>query len=188
MMGFLDTLLGRSLPPPPDLDQLFALPSAAVTLQARTRFRPTGSGSVAYKAAEGGAFAGLTEHVEALLALNRGRFTMTTDTFGYTWLTRPGDPGDLEGLVTDLHAINSSLVEAGYGTALLCTLVAFTDGDRPWGLIYLYKRGTWYPYAPAAQERRDTALELQVSALIHDDLRMEPDIARWFPVYGAPGL
>lgn len=187
-MGFLNTILGRSEPPPPDLDQLFALPSAAITLQAATRFRPSGSGSVAFKAAEGGAFRGLTEEVAALLALDQSKFTTTTDVFGYTWLTRAGDPHDLEGLVTELHAVNTSLVAAGYGTTLLCTLVGFTDGDRPLGLIYLYKRGSWYPYAPAAGERRDTALELQVRAVINNDLRIEPDLGRWFALYGAPGL
>ncbi|EWT07741.1 hypothetical protein N864_23530 [Intrasporangium chromatireducens Q5-1] len=187
-MGFLDILLGRSKPAGPDLDQLFALPSAAVTLQAATRFRPTGTGSVAFKAAEGAAFSGLTEHVEALLALDEGRFAISRDTFGYTWLTRTGDAADLEGLVTDLHAVNTSLVEAGYGTTLLCTLVVFGDGPQRLGLIYLYKRGTWYPFAPTAQERRDTALELQVRAVIADDLRIEPDLGRWFPVHGAPGL
>ncbi len=187
-MGLFATLLGRSKPVPPNLDQLFALPSAAVTLQAATRFRPTGTGSVSFKAAEGAGFTGLTERIEALLALDEGKFTTTTDRFGYCWLTRPGDPGDLEGLVTDLHAVNTSLVEAGYGAALLCTVVAFTDEHRPLGLIYLYKRGTWYPYAPAPSERRDSALELQVKAAVQDDLGMEQDLSRWFPVYDAPGL
>lgn len=187
-MGFLDTLLGRTRPKAPDLDQLFALPSAAVTLRTSTQFRPSGQGSVAFKAAEGGAFTGLTQHIADLLALDQDRFTMTTDTFGYTWLTRAGGPDDLEGLVTDLHAVNTSLVESGYGTALLCTLVAFTDGDRPLGLIYLYKRGTWYPFAPAARGSRDTALELEVKAVLMDDLRIEPELGCWFPIYGAPGL
>ena len=45
-MGWLDTLLGRSKPVQPNLDALFALPSAAVTLQAATGLVPTGSGSV----------------------------------------------------------------------------------------------------------------------------------------------
>lgn len=187
-MGILDTLLGRSKPVPPNLDQLFALPSAAVGLQAATRFRPTGTGSVAFKAAEGGSFTGLTEHVEALLALGEGRLTTTTDRFGYSWVTRLGDPADLEGLVTDLHAVNTSLVEAGYGATLLCTVVTFTDEHRPLGLIYLYKRGTWYPFAPTTGDHRDNALELQVKAAIHDDLRLEEDLSRWFPIFGAPGL
>ena len=41
-MGFLDALLGRTKPVPPNLDALFALPSAAITLQAATDFTPDG--------------------------------------------------------------------------------------------------------------------------------------------------
>ena len=46
-MGFLDALLGRTKVPPPNLDNLFALPSATVTLQVATDFKPTGTGSTA---------------------------------------------------------------------------------------------------------------------------------------------
>jgi len=49
--------------------------------------------------------------------------------------------------------------------------------------------------APQAQsqlgaicERRDNQLELQVRAVLGDDLRVEGDLSRWFPVWGAPGL
>ncbi len=188
-MRLFDTLLGRSKPTPPNLDQLFALPSAAVALEAATRFRPTGTGAVCFRAAEGGSFTGLTEHIAALLTLAEGKFATSTDRFGYSWATRSGDPLDLEGLVTDLHAVNTSLLEAGYGAALLCTVVSFIDEeDRRLALIYLYKRGTWYPYAPQAGEHRDSALELQVRAAIQDDLRIEEDLTRWFPVHDAPGL
>ena len=45
-MGFMDTLLGRSKAVPPNLDQLFALPAAAVTLQVASDLQPTGTGSV----------------------------------------------------------------------------------------------------------------------------------------------
>jgi hypothetical protein len=187
-MGFLDALLGRSKPAPPDLDQLFGLPAAAISLHASTGFRPTGVGSVCFKAAEGRGFTGLQDQVEAMLALDQGRYTEQVDAYGFTWLIRRTTPDDLEGLVTDLHAVNSSLTDAGFGSALLCTVIAFTDGTRPLGLVYLYKRGTWYPFAPAGPDRRNNAVELQVSSVIEDDLRIEEDLARWFPVYGAPGL
>ena len=187
-MGFLDAILGRSKPVPPDLDQLFGLPAAAVTLRVATDFRPTGVGSVCFKAAEGGGFAGLAEEVRALLALHEGKFTEQTDRYGFTWLTRTTSPDDLEGLVTDLHAVNSSLVDAGFGAALLCTLVGFTDGQRALGLVYLFKRGTWYPYAPGGSGKRDSALELQIRATVADDVRVEPDLTRWFALEGAPGL
>ncbi|MGW3142675.1 PspA-associated protein PspAB, partial [Streptomyces sp. NPDC001139] len=41
---------------------------------------------------------------------------------------------------------------------------------------------------PGDGQRRDNALELQVKAALADDLRMEQDLSRWFPVWGAPGL
>ncbi|MEP7369079.1 MAG: hypothetical protein ABI662_05455 [Dermatophilaceae bacterium] len=187
-MGFLDTLLGRSKPVPPNLDQLFALPAAAVTLQVASDLQPTGIGAVCFKAAEGAPFAGMRAQVEQLLALDGGRYTEQTDDYGFTWLVRRTKPPDLESLVTDLHAVNSGLLEAGFGSALLCTVICFTGGPRPLALVYLYKRGTWYPFAPLEDKRRDNARELQVSAVLGSDLRMEPDPSRWFPLYGAPGL
>ncbi len=187
-MGFLDVLLGRTRPVPPDLDELFGLPAAAVTLETSTRFRPTGVGSVCFKAAEGGGFTGLRDEVRQLLALDEGRYTDHTDGYGFTWLVRTTTPDDLDGLVTDLHAVNSTLADAGFGSTLLCTVVAFTDGTRHLGLVYLYKRGSWYPFVPDRGQRRDSSLELEVSAALADDLRVEKDLSRWFPVYDAPGL
>ncbi len=97
--------------------------------------------------------------------------------------------GGLTGLVTDLHAVNSSLESAGFGPSLLCSLVVFAAPDgRRLALVYLYKRGTFYPFAPKGDHDRDNALELQVSAALEGELAMEMDKSRWFPVYGAPGL
>jgi hypothetical protein len=192
-MGLLDTLLGRTKPVKPNLDDLFALPTAAVTLQAAGELRPTGVGSVCVKPTEGGGFAGLEDQIDQLLSVDptdgQQRFDRTTDSFGFTWLTRRTSPDDVSGLVTELHGANASLDEAGFGPALLCTLVAFTDGELPpVGLVYLYKRGTWYPFAPTGPNRRDNARELSVRAMIGDDLKIEADLSRWFPVWGAPGL
>ncbi|MEU3310333.1 PspA-associated protein PspAB [Nocardiopsis sp. NPDC055551] len=201
-MSFWRALLGRSKPAEPDLDALFGLPTAALTLRAGVGLAPTGSGSVAFRAAEGAAFADVERDVTALLDADEGPpVEQTTDDYGYTWLVVRGASTseeasgdaladtDISGLVTDLHAVNSTLEVNGYGPSLLCSLVGFTDGSgRSVGLVYLYKRGTFYPFAPAGGKRRDNALELQVEAAIGDDLPMEKDRSRWFPVYGAPGL
>ena len=192
-MGLLDTILGRTKQAKPDLDALFALPSAAVTLQAGADLRPTGVGSVCVKPAEGGAFEGLTDQIEQLLNLSAedgtSKYDEVKDDFGFEWLTRRTSPDDLAGLVTDLHAVNSTLDAAGFGPALLCTLVGFSDGKSPTvGLVYLYKRGTWYPFAPTGKSKRDNSRELQLRAVIGEDLKIEPDLSRWFPVWGAPGL
>lgn len=183
-MGLLDVLLGRSKPVRPDLDQLFGLSSAAITLRAASELRPTGRGAVCFAAVEGGAFAEIQQDLRTLLAVESSR-----DSYGYTWLQSGHDPGDITGLVTDLHAVNSALEAGGFGPQLLCSLVGFDDGrGHRMALVYLYKRGSFYPFAPLPGEKRDHALELQVKALVADDLRLESDLSRWFPVWGAPGL
>ena len=193
-MGFLDTLLGRSKPVQPKLDDLFALPSAAITLDAGAGFKPTGSGSVCFRSVEGRSFTDVEKDVRDLLNMSSSTegglpVEVSKDTYGFTWLVSSHMSDELEALVTDLHAVNSSLVDNGFGPQLLCTLVAFRDAEeRRLGLVYLYKRGTFYPFAPLDGERRDNSLELQVKGVVGDDLKWEPDLGRWFPVWGAPGL
>jgi PspA associated protein B len=190
-VGLLDALLGRSKPVPPNLDALFGLPSAAITLQVSAGLRATGTGSVCFRAVEGRAFSEIESDVQELLNMG-GSKTMvevTKDNYGFTWLVCHHSPDDVEGLVTDLHAVNSSLEQGGFGPQLLCTILAFSDAERRQvGLVYLYKRGTFYPFAPLAGERRDNTLEMQVRGALTDDLKIEPELGRWFPVWGAPGL
>ncbi|MGY1436762.1 PspA-associated protein PspAB [Streptomyces reniochalinae] len=200
-MGLLDALLGRSKPKRPDLDQLFALPSAALTLKAATGFAPTGIGAVCFASVEGAAFTRLQSDVRQLLDADTGRggvpVEFSRDSYGYTWLTARQPADDLAALVNDLHAVNTLLAEGGFGPQLLCSTVGFREESdqaaaplRSLALIYLYKRGTFYPFAPApgGAEKRDNALELQVSGLLGDDLPVEEELGRWFPVWGAPGL
>ena len=108
-MGFIDALLGRTKPVPPNLDQLFALPSAAITLQAATDFAPTGAGSVCFRAPEGKAFSDIEKDVRELLAMgeNTAPAEVSADSYGFTWLVCQHSPDDIGGLVTDLHAVNS---------------------------------------------------------------------------------
>jgi hypothetical protein len=189
-MGLWQTLTGRSKPVGPNLDALFSLPSAAITLQTTAGFTPTGAGSVCYRVAEGAAFAQTQKDVITLLDNDDDPdVEQSTDSFGFTWLLARQKPDDLPALVTDLHTVNTSLEEQGFGPSLLCSLVSFTDpSGRSLALVYLYKQGTFYPFAPQPGQRRDNLLEIQVRDLVTDDLPVEPQLSRWMPVWGAPGL
>lgn len=191
-MGLFDAILGRSKPVRPDLDAIFGLPSAAISLSASLGFDATGSAAVAFRVPEGRAFTEVQGEVEALLAASGNpAVEVTTDQYGYTWLVVTTDPADVSALVTHLHAVNLTLQDTGWGPQLLCAMVGFQDGSgRTLGMVYLFKQGSFYPFAPLAGsvQGRDTMLELQVRDLVRDDLVVEKDLARWFPIWGAPGL
>ncbi|MEW1682632.1 hypothetical protein [Streptomyces sp. T12] len=192
-MRLLDILLGRSRAVGPDLDRLFALPSAAVSLEAATGFRATGHGAVCFATVEGAAFEQTHREVRALLDADVGRapVELSRDCYGYSWLVSRRSPDELSLLVNDVHAVNTELEAGGFGPQLLCSLAGFRDdGGRRVALVYLYKRGTFYPFAPLPgdRQRRDNALELRIRAVLAGELPVEGDLGRWFPVWGAPGL
>jgi hypothetical protein len=64
---------------------------------------------------------------------------------------------------------------------------ASASGQR-FGLTYLYKQGTFYPFAPTGDRKRDNALEIQVRGVLDGELPIEPDLSRWMAVFDAPGL
>lgn len=188
-MGLLDAILGRSAPPPADLDVLFSVPQAALSLQV-AGFTATGLGSVCFRDAEGQVDDSVVDDAQKVITTDAGaKVEVTDDGHGYRWLTVTRAAGDVTGLATDLHAANSSLVDAGFGGGLLCSTIGFSTPDGgPCALVYLFKQGTFYPFVPLAGQRRDNALELQVRGLIDEDVQVEPKLDRWLALWGAPGL
>jgi hypothetical protein len=190
-MGLWDVLRGRSSSRGPNLDNLFAVPGAAVTLQSAIGFTPTGVGAVCFRAADGAAMATTEADAIGLIEADGGpKVEQSNDSFGFTWLVVHADPpGDVSALVTDLHAVNTALETQGFGSGLLCSTVGFADeAGRRVGLVYLYKQGTFYPFAPTGPKTRDGVLERQLRDAVATDLTIEPETSRWLPLWGAPGL
>ncbi len=185
-MGLWDALRGQSRPRQANLDALFGVPAAALTMEAALGMLPTGVGAVCFRAAEGRAATTTQDEAAALVSVDGGPVTESRiDEYGYTWLTVRSDPADTSGLVTDLHAVNSALEAQGFGTGLLCSTIGFRDAaGEPAYVVYLYKQGTFYPFCPTGPTSRDTIKERQIRDALGSDLRVEPDTGRWMPIWG----
>ena len=197
-MGFLDALLGRSKPAKADLDRLFGLPGAAVTLQASEGLVSSGQAAVCFKPAVGPAFSATEDELTALLGDDGGAPGTTTtvredtDTYGYRWVVV--EAAGVDDLVTRVHFVNSTLEAHGYGPQLLCSVFAFhpeggahaAAAGRATYLVYLFKRGSFYPFVPAGREQRDNEAELRLKAVLGGDLAIEAELDRWFPLWELP--
>ncbi len=193
-MGLLDALLGRSKPAPANLDHLFGLSSARLTLEATEGLVPSGQAGVCFKPAVGQAFEQTEREINAMLdvgdasgATVSAKLADAQDQYGYRWIV-VGSP-DFDELVTRVHFVNSTLKENGYDQALLCSVFGFkaqSAASSSIFLVYLFKRGTFYPFVPTGTEKRDNEAELRLKNEIGGDLSIESDLDRWFPIWDLP--
>lgn len=185
-MRFLDTLLGRTKAAPADLDRLFALPAAAVTLQAAADLTFARRAGVCFKPTGDPGFDHAVSEAVQLASLDRLHTEVVEDHYQYRWAVFAG--GGLDELVTAVHGVNATLEERSYGNQLLCSAFAFdAPGDPlPLLVVYLYKRGSFYPFARRTKTDRDTEMELSVRSALSSDLPVEPELERWFPLWDSP--
>ena len=194
-MGLRDILTGRHEVKGPAPDRLFAIATAYVTLEAEHQIEPAGSAAIVFQALATSEFESTLRDTEEVVKATCGDSGTTVktedDSYGYRWMILQNAPGtpSVEDLAVGLNAVSSSIESAGHGERLLAAVFAFADAQkRRIYFIYNYKRGFWYPFVPDPQnpQQRLTERELQIKAQMGSELPMEPELERWFPLWGIP--
>jgi hypothetical protein len=189
-VGLRDALFGRTKQAAPNLDNLFALPTAALTLQSELDLVTSGQAGLCFKSGSGESTITTDDDIKEMLNFDEvgSDVELTTDDLGFKWVVI--NDKDISGLVTRIHSANTSMVEHGLGPRLLCAVFGFVPANPPGEgsvrMVYLLKQGTFYPFAPTTGENRDNELELRVRSFIGDDLPMEKDLSRWMALWNLP--
>ena len=188
-MGLRDALFGRKKLAKPAAERLFALTTAAVTLQTELNLTPAGAGGICFKPLSAGEFVRAENDLQQLLdsvaAESGAKLQRTEDSFGYTWIV-VRDP-DLVDQVTTVHAVAQGLEEQGFGEQLLAAAFRFDGAKHPVYFVYGYKRGAFWPFVPTGKDQeRDNAEELELKAKLEQELPIEQDLSRWFGLFDAP--
>ena len=192
-MGLRDILTGRHTVQGPAPDRLFAITTAYVTLASEHQIESRGSAAIVFQALATSEFEATLRETEEVVSATGGesgtKVSSENDSYGYRWmvLKNPEASGSVEDLAVGINALSSSIETAGYGERLLCAVFAFAAKDERIYFIYNYKRGYWYPFVPAAgEQQQSTERELQIKAQMASELPMEPEVERWFPLWGIP--
>jgi len=194
-VGLRDILTGRHQVKGPAPDRLFAISTAYVTLETEHQIEPAGAAAIVFQALATSEFEATLRDMEEVVRATGGDSgtTVTTedDSYGYRWmvLRNPPQAPSVEDLAVGINAVAGSIETAGHGERLLCAVFAFTDAQkRRVYFIYNYKRGYWYPFVPdpEGEQQRLTERELQLKAQMSGELPIEPELERWFPLWGIP--
>ena len=188
-MGLGDILFGKKKLKGANLDRLFALSTARITLDVELQLKPSGVAAVVFKPLSAAEFSMAHDEMRELLHVTAreagSEVERRSDSYGFEWLVIRDR--DFEDLVTAVHLISSELHAKGFGERLLAAAFRFDGGEHPVYLIYGYKRGAFWPFIPAGDEQqRDNAAELRLKNELERELPIEPDLTRWLGLFGAP--
>jgi len=188
-MGFWDAVLGRGKRVgSPRVDALFRLSTALFTIQSNFNADRTGYAGVCFRPMPEASFADTQREITDLLRINDfgTEYSVRQDSFGYSWLVL--FDRDFEDLITLLHMASQVFIDNGYGKQILCAAFEFEAGRQAFFVIYNYKRGRFYPFAPLDQndQTRDHSLELRLKAQMGEELPIESKLEEWYPLWGMP--
>jgi len=188
-LSWLDSVLGRTKPLKSNLDHLFGMSTAEVTLETEFSLKPTGGAAICFRPVSSGQFADLQKEIDALLKASTKDSPLTwsssADNFGYQWIVLHA--AEFANLVATIHMVSRELEDSGFGEQLLASVFQFRGDDHAnvyW--LYNYKRGTFYPFVPERNQTRNNALELKLSSVLRGELNMETELPKWYALWGIP--
>jgi len=190
-MGFLDALFGggKKLKGPAP-DRIFAMVTAQITMETGLGLKHRNSAGIVFQPLGTADFNQIVKDTEELLrgaAEDTGTTVEThDDEFNYRWVVLR-DP-DFDDLVQAVNVVSTELSAGGYGDRLLAAVFAFEDDrGKPVFFIYNFKRGKYYPFVPApGTQARNNEREFQLKAQLENELPIEPELERWFPLWEIP--
>ena len=190
-MGFLDALFGggKKLKGPAP-DRIFAMVTAQITMETGLGLKHKNAAGIVFQPLGTADFGQIVRDTEELLrgaAEDTGTTVEThDDEFGYRWIVLR-DP-DFDDVVQAVNVVSTELSAGGYGDRLLAAVFAFeNEQGKPVYFIYNFKRGKYYPFVPApGTQARDNEREFQLKAQLENELPMEPELERWFPLWDIP--
>jgi hypothetical protein len=170
-----------------DPEDLFGMSTAYVTMGADLGYEVGRESALCFSGVDSTDFEDTVDEVVAILERSSEEFGTETelhhDDHGYEWVVFRDD--DFEDLVNNVHFAADTFVERGYGDRLLAAVFAFSKPDVDAYWVYSFRRGTFYPFAPADVEsrERDRGAEFKLESVLDGELEIEGDKEYWYPLW-----
>ncbi len=194
-MGLRDILTGRHAVKGPAPDRLFAISTAYVTLEAEHQIKPAGKAAIVFQALATSEFEATLRDMEEVVKATGGESGTSVatqdDSYGYRWmvLSQRGDPS-VEDLAVGINAVSGLDRDRGPRRAAALRGVRLRGRGRAGDLLHLQLQARLLvpvrARTPTTAQERQTERELQLKAQMGAEMPIEPELERWFPLWGIP--
>ena len=175
-----------------DPEDLFGMSTAYITMAAELDFESVGEAALCFSSVDSTDFAGTVQDVEDILHAGEEEtgttFRRHADNHGYQWVILADD--DPEDLVTSIHFAADTFIERGYGSRLLAAVFGFervgrgrSGGSDQAYWIYSFRRGAYYPFAPAGTDDQNTQIQFKLESILDGELDLESNKDYWYPLW-----
>ncbi len=196
-MGLRDILTGRHQVKGPAPDRLFAITTAYVDLQAEHQIAPAGSAAIVFQALSSSEFESTLKDMEEVVTATGGDSGTTVssedDSYGYRWMILRSPAGRAQRRRPrrrHQRGIRARSRPPASASGCCAPCSRFTDATETAHLLHLQLQARLLvpvrSRPPAQREQRSTERELQLKAQIGSEMPLEPELERWFPLWGIP--
>ena len=190
LMGFLDILTGKRKLKAPAESRLFAMSTAAITLEMNMELHSAEKAAIVFQPLATADFSAIVTDMEEVLR-GTGEDTGTTvertdDSFGYRWMVLGDD--EFEDLVVGVNVVSQALAGRRLRRADPVRRVRLPGRRRQARLLDLQLQARLLlpvrarGRRAAPRQRARAALKAQIGT----ELPVEPELERWFPLWGIP--
>ena len=196
-VGLRDILTGRHEVKGPAPDRLFAISTAYIALQAEHSIDPSGAAAIVFQALATSEFEATLREMEEVVKATGGDSGTTrlhpgrlaSATAGWSCATPPARPASKTSRSASMPSRARSRPPAtASACCALCSRSSTPRNDPSTSSTTTSAAsGTRScPTGPASANQRSTERELQLKAQMASELPIEPELERWFPLWGIP--
>jgi hypothetical protein len=167
-------------------DDLWGMSTAYVTMEAELDFANVGEAALCFAGVDSTDFQDTVDEVMAILDASEHEtgtdYHMHEDDHGYQWVVL--EAADPEDIITSIHFVAETFIDRDYGSRLLAAVFGFRrDDDTVAYWVYSFRRGAYYPFAPAGGHERDHKVEFKLESMLDGELDVEQDEEYWYPLW-----
>jgi hypothetical protein len=167
-------------------DDLWGMSTAYVTMEAELDFANVGEAALCFAGVDSTDFQDTVDEVMAILDASEYEtgtdYHMHEDDHGYQWVVL--EAADPEDIITSIHFVAETFIDRDYGSRLLAAVFGFQrDDDTVAYWVYSFRRGAFYPFAPAGGHERDHKIEFKLESMLDGELDVEQDEEYWYPLW-----